>query len=487
MGVIQRQGIKNAIISYLGVIIGFVNLLIIQPNYLTKEEVGLVRMLFAFCALVATFLPMGINSVTTRYFPHFRNAEKRHYGYFGFMLIFPLLGLLVFAAGLWAFKPLIVSYYAAKSSLFTNYFDTLLPFILILGLVSVLYSYAYSLLKTTVPSLLNDVFTKAALILLTIAYFYKWFDLDHFVYYMIGVYALQLLLVLAYILYEDRPGLKIDFSFLKGQNPKGMMKYGFLLSFSALTGLGLKYIDALMLGHYVTLDIVGIYAIAALIPTVIEAPLNALDKIASPKIAYAYAANNKEEIKNIYYKSTKYLLLFGGLLFLGININIAYLYQLTAHGFAAGINVVFIISLGTLINMATGLNDSILFNSKKYIYGTYLLLMLFVLAIVNNLIFIPLYGMEGAALATVLSSFIYNTVKYLYIWKAFKLQPFDRFTALTLLLIIGCLGINYILPTFDSAILNILFRSAVIITVYLSGTIALKIVPEFHKYIPFRR
>ena len=112
-------------------------------------------------------------------------------------------------------------------------------------------------------------------------------------------------------------------------------------------------------------------------------------------------------------------------------------------------------------------------------------MMLFVLAIINNLIFIPIWGIEGAAVATCLSSFIYNAVKYFYIWKTFKLQPFDRNTLYTLLLILVCLGIDHFLPALSSPVFDILFRSSIISVVYLGGTYLLKIVPEFHRYLPF--
>jgi hypothetical protein len=59
MGVIKRQGIKNTIATYIGFVIGFVNLIIIQPNFLSKEELGLTRVLYSFALLVAMFVPMG--------------------------------------------------------------------------------------------------------------------------------------------------------------------------------------------------------------------------------------------------------------------------------------------------------------------------------------------------------------------------------------------------------------------------------------------
>jgi len=434
---------------------------------------------------MSTFLPIGINSATLRFFPHFKNETTRHYGYFAYMMIFPMVGFVVLSILLLIFKSVIIGYYIEKSKLFTDYFNCIFLYMFVLALVSVLQCYAFSLLKTTVPSFINDIFVRACIILLTIVYYYKWFSLEWYIYLTIGIYALQVFLVMLYIIYEEKPGLKIDFSFLKTQNPKGMIRYGFMLSFTAMTAIGLKSIDSMFLGHYKGLETVAIYAIAALFSTVIEVPLNALEKIASPNISRAYKENDMNVVKDIYYKSSRYLLLMGGLLFLGININIHYLYQLTPKDYSSATTVVLIVSIGTLINMATGVNDSILFNSNKYIYGTYMLLMLFGLAIITNMIFIPIFGMEGAALATCLSSFAYNFVKYFFIWKHFHLQPFDMKTIVIIFLIGVCFGINFLLPSFDGAILNIVFRSSIITLVYLAGTYFFRIIPEFHHYIPY--
>ena len=38
------------------------------------------------------FVPMGIGNATTKYFPLFKNEQTKHHGFFGFMLLFPLLG-----------------------------------------------------------------------------------------------------------------------------------------------------------------------------------------------------------------------------------------------------------------------------------------------------------------------------------------------------------------------------------------------------------
>ena len=51
-----------------------------------------------------------------------------------------------------------------------------------------------------------------------------------------------------------------------------------------------------------------------------------------------------------------------------------------------------------------------------------------VLMIVLNAICIPLYGINGSALATLLTIMLYNTVKFVFVVKKLKLFPFTQHT-----------------------------------------------------------
>lgn len=486
MGIIQRQGILNSIITYTGIIIGFVSLLIVQPHFLSKEEIGLTRVLFSFSMLVATFMPFGMNSITLKYFPVFRDRDKNHYGFFGFMLLLPLAGFLVLGGLMFFLKDFIIGQYVEQSKLFTDYFFYVFPLTFFLSLISVLNAYSYSLFKTSFPAFLNDVIVRLLSVVLFTLYFIKVFDRDVFVQLFVVIYGLQMFILVFYIFIVDKPSVKIDTAFLKEQQPQQMLKYGLLLSFASLSALGLKYLDVVMLGKFVPLAMVGIYSIAAFIPTVIEAPLGALEKIGIAKISDSWARNKMDDIREIYFKSSKYLFLVGGLLFLGINLNVESLLALMPDkDFLLGKNVVLIISIGALMNMATGINDSIIYTSDKYIYGTYMLIVLFVVAIVNNLVFIPMYGIEGAALATALSALIFNSLKFIFIKINFQLQPFSKETLMILCNIIICWLIVFKIPHLNNLIFDIVFRSLLVTIIYSGITYLLKIVPEFHQFLPW--
>jgi O-antigen/teichoic acid export membrane protein len=75
VGVIKRQGIKNTIITYIGIIIGAVNIIFIQPKLLTEEELGLTRLLYDFAYLIGLAVPLGLPNIIVKYFPFFKDAN----------------------------------------------------------------------------------------------------------------------------------------------------------------------------------------------------------------------------------------------------------------------------------------------------------------------------------------------------------------------------------------------------------------------------
>ncbi len=485
MGSIQKQGIRNALITYTGVVIGFVSLLFIQPNLLKPEELGLTRILIAAASLIATILPLGVTSITAKFFPYFRNETKSHHGYFGFMLLFPLFGSFLCGILIYTFKNAIINQYVTQSLLFTRFFDLLLPFAIIISLNMALNAYSASLFKTTLTMLFEGIIARILFIFLLIIYYFHWIDLPQFMYLFVVIYLLQAISMVIYIYNIDKPSLKIDTTHLKSIGVGKLVKFGLLMTLAGFSSISLKHLDTLFIGKYMSLEYVGVFAVSAYISLVIEIPLTSLERITHFKVSQAWANKDIESIKKIYYQSVKYLMLIGGLLLIGITTNIHELLSLLPEIYQKGAIVSIIACVGGFLNIATGVNTSILFTSKKYIYGTYLLFFLFVLAFVLNIILIPLYGIEGAAMATALSSLIYNAVKYFIIWKNFKMQPYDSSSLKILFVIVFVFMICYFLPLVDNAIVSMLLRSTVITVMYLGLTYLLNIVPEFHKYIPF--
>jgi len=487
MGVIKRQGTKNTLTSFLGIAIGFVNLMIIQPQFLTKEELGLTRILYSFSILVAMFVPMGIGNATIRFFPLFKNTEKKHYGYFGFMVLFPLLGYLLAAVLIWTFKDFVAGQWRRESPLFTEYFNFVFPLIFFNAFIAVLTSYCSINYKTTIPAFLNDVVVRILTIALVSVYFLKWLTFYQFTACFVGIYGLQLAILMGYILQFDKISFRFDWAEFRERKIFELIRYGLLLWFASVASIGIKYFDSIMLGKFMPLEFVAVYAIAAFIPTVIEAPLTAFEKIAASKIAFAWADNDHDQIKQIYHKSSLYLFIVGGFLFLMVNTNTHTLLGLLPSGYQAGEIVVFIISLQTIFNMATGLNAPILFNSERYRYGAVFLISLAVLILFLQYFLIPVWGMTGAAIATASASVIYNLMLFFAVWKYYGLQPFDDSNLKVLFSIAVCYAIQWMMPHYENFILDFIVRSCVVGIPYLLLIKYFQVGNELFEQVPMIR
>src|SRR6185295_12421771 len=106
-----------------------------------------------------------------------------------------------------------------------------------------------------------------------------------------------------------------------------------------------------------------------------------------------------------------------------------------------------LMSIGSVINMATGINNPIISTSSRYAWSLVFLIFLLVGSVILNILFIPRYGIEGAAIATGLSSTLYNLMKFIYIWKKFDMQPYDLSSLKTLFVIGIALGAGLLIPS----------------------------------------
>ncbi|MFM2286533.1 MAG: hypothetical protein RLZZ543_2030 [Bacteroidota bacterium] len=467
MGVIQRQGLQSTVITYSGILVGMLSLLVLQPLLLSPEEIGLTRVLFSFSFLVSTVLPMSAGNITTRYFPKFRDAEHQHKGFLGFILLFPLIGSLLCLPILFLFKDAFIALYAKESALFASYFLWVFPLSLLLCLISIFNNYLFSVFRPLMPALGQEVLIRLFFVALIVIYSGGLLTLSQFVMAYVGTYALQLALLLVQAIRVGHVSLKPDWSFLQKPFVKEMLIYGWTVFLAGIASMAIKLLDAIVLGQFVPLALVGVYGIASFIPTFIEAPVNALDKVANVRVAHAWEKQDMENIREIYYKSARYLFLLGGLLFILVSLNAPFLFRWLPVTYYQGVPVVAILSLGALFNLMTGSNTAIIFNSSRFTSGAIALVMVAVLNLVLLYVLIPRYGLMGAAWATCLSSLAYNLFKYLFIFFRFKLQPFDMRTLYIALAITAAYGAASILPLFGNVVADVASHSIIGSLVYL--------------------
>ncbi|NBC82525.1 MAG: hypothetical protein GVY19_03995 [Bacteroidetes bacterium] len=225
-------------------------------------------------------------------------------------------------------------------------------------------------------------------------------------------------------------------------------------------------IDKIMINKLLGLADTGIYSIAFLFGTVLKIPASALSKSSYGIIADAWKNNELGIIKAIYHKSCLNQLIVGLYLFLLIWLNIDYLFEYLPEEYSKGRYVILFLSVAQLFNMATGINSVMLITSKYYRFHTYLTGILLVALVITNLIFIPLYGISGAALGSAITLLLTNIIRYGLFYIKFKMQPYN-YKFLIILLIatftfFGCL----VLPKTNNGIIDAMINGVFITLIY---------------------
>lgn len=468
MGVIKRQGIKQSIVVYAGTLIGIVNVLFIYPYFLRPEELGLARFLIDTAGLIAPFVLFGATGLTVRFFPEFKDDKSNHRGFFGLLLLYALAGIGVATAVYLIFREPIMAYYAERDELFRQYFYALWWCSIFYALSLLVKQYATNFRRIVVPSLIQNYLFKIALPLLAFLYYFEIISLGQLVYGLIFSFALNTLLQVGYLIYlgEFRFG-----RFLPHLNKSRAVKMFSFAMFGLFGSVGNKivnFLDSFMIGSFHNLEGLGVFYIAFVITNVMSVPFLAINSISAPVIAEAWHKNNKSEIESLYSRSCIVLLTAGLGIFLLIWTNIDHFYELMPNGdlYIAGKSVILILGISKLLDLATGLNAAVIGYSNYYRYNFYFMGILAVGNIFLNLWLIPLFGIDGAALATLISLGAFNLARYSFIWLKFGMQPFDWGALKMLLTGILLIFVGSWLPSAGILFLDIAWQTILMGTLY---------------------
>ncbi len=484
MGIVKRQGLSNTLLVYAGTAIGFLSLVVVQPHFLSKEELGLTRLILAFSSVFSILFSLGISAVTIRYLPKAFHPESRHRGFFGFLLSYTLAGIIAGTLVLHLAKGFILRSYVSGAEVFNEHFNYVLILTIILAFVLGLNAYCIALMRTVITTVLNDIVVRLLLIAIIFVRYSGFFDRESFLLAFCGIYAIQAMVLLLAIHRGDRPGLRPDLNFFRGSiGLRPIFRYGLIITLTALNSVTLKYVDTMFVGT-ISLELVAVYSVSAFLGLAVEIPLNALERVANPSVAHAFARGDMSVVRTVYRDSARALLLFGGWLFLLVAANAKDLFTLLPDDYDQGVIVTQVIALGALINMGTGVNYPILANSHRYIWGSVFLVVLLLLTIAGNIVLIPKLGMLGAAIAGCIASVVYNGLKFEFIRRVFGMQPFDGSTAKLILVIFLVLAIGALLPMPGGAILSISIRSVLITAVYVLLVLGLRTSTGLYTYVP---
>ena len=488
MGIVIRQSTKSVFLTYIGIGIGVINTLWLLPYALTEEQLGLYRAIISAAVLFSTFAALGSANIPTRFFFYFKDLKNRHNGILFFIMMLGCAGFVIFTMLFLYFRYLFVSAFIQNAPLILNYYFPLFFFTFILLFINIFESYNVIQQNPVIPIFSREVLTRVFLSASLLLFLICKFTYYSFILILIGTYAVILMALIYYTKTRNYLFIKPDLQIFKSPLLKEIFVFTGLASMGNISGIIIANIDSLMLSAYTGFRNTGIYSIAFFIAAFIAVPKKALSQVLIPMVSEANRNNDQSRLNVLYKKSSLTQLIIGGLLFLLIWVNIENVFKLIPHGsvYSQGKWVVFIIGLGYMFDMTTGINQEIVGTSKYYKIDLLFYPFLSLIAIGANMFLIPRYGMTGAAIATAFTIFLLNTIRFFILFLAFKIQPFTFKTVKVLSIFILVIIINYFLPEIRNHFLyDIILRSFVLAAVFIFLVLFLKTSEDidlaFHK------
>lgn len=461
MGIVQSQSIKNTIITFLGFGIGAINALFFYTHFLGKLHYGIVATVLSGANILMPVMAFGAQSTLIRFFSSYKDQKERD-EFLTFILLLPL-ALIIPVGGIFYF------FYDSISHAWIEENPTLKPFFWLIPLIGlfmayfeVFYAWAKVHMKSVTGNFISEVLVRLVVMLLLVSVHFHWIGKDTCVYCIALAYLVQLIGMKLYAISIKMPVLR----FTIPKNITEIIQYSSFIIVSGGIAVMLVDFDKVMIARYLPVSENALYSVAIFISTVIAVPSRAMTQIVAPITAKLMTENKHDELNDLYKKSAINLQVVGGLIMVLIFVNIREMYELIPQDYSGGILAVFLIGLCKFYDVLLGNNNSIIVNTKHYRTVVLFGIATVILMIVLNRIFIPLYGINGSAFATLLTVAIYNTIKLLFVVKKMDLYPFTNKTLQSLGILAVCFGLFYFWDFPFHPIINIGLKSILVSILY---------------------
>lgn len=496
MGIIQKQGVKSSFFIMIGFLIGAVNLLILFPMFFSKNDQGLVRAMLDIGATLSVFCTLGTLPVIYKFFPfynHYLGPKKNELPFL--TLIINLIGFGILLIIGWQQKDFIIRKLGKSPSL-AQYFNYVYPYTFFLLIFYWLESFAWGLRKGVYSNFLRETLIRILTTLLIIAFGLNYINLNVFLTLFSLLYLIPSLLLLINLIKSNEFSLNnINISSVTKRLKGKMFSFALFVFAGQFFNLLARTNDTFLIVGLRGLNDAAIFAIATYVSAILEIPQRSLNSISIPVLATSWKNKDFENIKHIYHKSVSNLLAIGLLLFGLIWLNVDNLVNFLnwvshkeAGGYDAISKLIFILGLAKLIDLATGVNSQIIGTSNFWKFDFFTNLFYILLSLPLNFYLIKNYNLEGLAYSNLIALCLYNSIRFVFLYKKFKLQPYTFKHGLFLLLSIGLILLVHQIPIVNNIIANIVLQSALFgISFYLLASWinpapeALEIVNQFFK------
>ena len=392
---------KDILESFRGyLMLGIVTLLFnfISIRLLGSEVFGRFNYGFNIIAFIMTFASAGLNSGIMYFFP--KNQGK----YISFAFLFNFLASILIA---------IITYIFADDI----FLKRMVPLIWVLSAQQLFLGIYSSRSRIKTYFNIQTILGKFITIGITVIFYYLGLrDTNNLI---LSTFIAGIISIIIHVIVNKDLFNKIVVS-------KTLIIFSLPTLFSEIMFQVMSRIDAVMIGHMTNKTQVGIYIVAAQIATSTSVVLLIFNTAFAPKISHMYHNGQLKELKSLYCKATRILGLFSLITFIIILTFGHLVLSLYGAEYEIGYKVVVYRAIGQFVNAGVGSVWLMLRMTGKTQYQVYGTMAGAILNIVLNYLLIPLYGINGAAIASMVVTIFMNLLGFILVVKIFKVNPYTR-------------------------------------------------------------
>lgn len=487
MSVIKKQTILGTIYSYIGVAVGTLTMALILPNVLSSEEYGLLGLLSRDMLVFIIILGLGFNQAGNRFFKFFRSNEENHRGYLFNALVVYMIGSFIVISLIYLLKDFFQFSENNDNELYIRYYYLLIPLVLSTGLFNLFDNYAKGLYDTVAGTFFSQLLMRLFVLITAIAYILNWVDFRGFMIFWTISFCSPALFMLIHSVRIGNFSLKPNSFFWKSDFRSEFFSFASFTLVTTLATVIMMIMDNRMVYAFLGLGKSGVYSFCLLFGNIMLMSYNANVKASTSIVLDSMHEGNVTKIQQIFTKSAVTQLMFGTVILVLAWVSLDQIFSLVKPEYMAGKIALIIIGLGKLYDLGSGINTLILSYSKYYKYDSILAISFIALLFGLNWYMIPMFGLEGAATASLIAVIYYNTLRNYLIWRFFRIHPYTREHIKILLIGAIILGIGFLLPdisgSFLKNMLSIIYKSLVLSVLFAGAYYYFKISPEINKVL----
>lgn len=467
MGIVIRQSLKGTFVNYIGVVLGIFVQFYIVAKYLDPEVIGLSKVLYEVAFLVSTLALLGSGSTGMRFFPYFKDPEKGNHGFLYYYLLFPIVGVTLMTLVYLALRTPIENYFVEKSPLFNEYFYYVIPLMIVLAFWVWSENYANINMRIALPKAVREVGMRLMMLGIYLAYGFGYLDVTGLIVGFVVCYGICMLIATVYSLHIGSRSLKHDWSFITPELRTKVLHYAGFLMLSTISGNVIQQMDLFMLSGVKGLYSAGIYAIVVYMAEIVNMPSRNITPISTPLAAEAMKEGNVVKAQQLYKQVSVHQMLASTVLLLIVWINLDNIFAIIPNGekFAEGRWAVLFLGLSKVVYGTLNFGNTLISFSKYYYWTLFFTFILMGISIATNLYFIPIFGLSGAALASLITVLLSYAYQQYIVQVKIKTNPFTWAHLRIVAILCALFALNFLIPSFGgySPWIDIIIRTGVIL------------------------